>query len=72
LNDEEKKYTHLFITEADTIKSVKELLCRHPEALVILPASLQRKARNNLIRFMKENAIGYYDIAQSGYFRLTP
>jgi hypothetical protein len=71
-NDAEQNYTHLFITEVDTIKSVKELICRHPEALVILPASLQRKAKNNLIRFMKENTISYYDIAQSGYFRLTP
>ena len=70
--DEEKHYSHLLITEVDTLHQVKELICRYAEALVILPASLQRKARNNLIHFMKENTIDYYDIAQSGYFRLTP
>jgi ComEC/Rec2-related protein len=72
LIDEKQHYTHLLITVADTVNHVKDLVCRHPGALIILPASLPRKAKNSLIRFMKENTIDFYDIAQSGYFRLTP
>jgi len=69
--EEEKPYTHLLINNVDSIRLVKNLICRHPDALVILPAALARKPKNSLLYFLKENDIRYYDIAQSGYFRLT-
>jgi ComEC/Rec2-related protein len=70
--EEVKKYTHLLITNTDSIPAVKNIICNHPDAVVILPASLARKTKNNLVYFLKGNDIKYYDIAQSGYLRFIP
>jgi len=68
----EFQFTHLLITQADSISNSKKIICQHPDALVILAAALPRKSKNKLIYFLDENGIKYYDIAQSGFFRLQP
>jgi len=65
-------FTHLIITNLDSIWLTKNMICNHPESTVILPASLNRKAKNKLIYFLNENDISYHDISESGYLRLIP
>lgn len=69
---EQGDFTHLIITNLDSIWITKKFICNHPESTVILPASLNRKAKNKLLYFLKENEIKYDDIAESGYLRLVP
>ncbi len=66
------QYSHVLILQADSLRQIKNTICQYPEAVVILPAHLTRKLKNNLALFLNQNDISFYDIAQSGYFRLSP
>ncbi len=62
--------THLLVDNCNNIKTLKDFICLHAESTIILPAHLDRRTRNGLIRFLENNDLQYYDIGQQGYFRL--
>ncbi len=62
--------THILVDNCNNIKTLKNFICLHTECTIILPAHLDRRTRNGLIRFLEDNEILYYDIGQQGYFRL--
>ena len=62
--------THILVDNCSNIKAFKDFICLHTACMVILPAHLDRRTRNSLIRFMEDNEIRYYDIGQQGYFRI--
>ena len=62
--------THILVDNCENLRALKEFICLHPESMIILPAHLDRRTKNGLIRFLENNEIPYYDISQQGYFRL--
>lgn len=62
---------YLLVDNCKNVNALKDFICRHPERMIILPAYLDRRTKNGLLRFLESNEIPYYDISQQGYFRLT-
>ncbi|HJW29089.1 MAG TPA: hypothetical protein VJ508_07535, partial [Saprospiraceae bacterium] len=63
-------HSWLLVQQADSIGVLQHILCRSPDLRVILPASIPRPSKRKLTRLLNEQGIWYYDIDQSGYFRL--
>jgi competence protein ComEC len=62
--------TYILVDNCNNIKTIKDFICLHATCTIILPAHLDRRTRNGLVRFLENNGIPYYDISQQGYFRL--
>jgi len=63
-----KPITHLYIDESKNFWTLKNMLCEKPGLFVILPAHLNRYAKNSLMTFLEENNISYHDIGEQGAF----
>ena len=63
--------THIIINKCEDIYDLKNFLCNHPEATVILPAHLKASARNTLSRYLDQNEIQHWDISKKGYYRIS-
>ena len=65
-----KTITHLYIDESKNFWTLKNMICEKPGLYVILPAHLNRYAKNALLTFLKENNINYHDIGEQGAYTL--
>lgn len=66
----EGRLTHILVAQVPEINDIKNMICNHPDAMVILPAHLKAQLRNALIRFCKYSDIQYWDINEDGYYHL--
>lgn len=66
----EGRLTHILVTQGSEITEIKNFICNHQDAMVILPAHLKAQLRNALIRFCKYAGIKYWDINQDGFYHL--
>ena len=65
-----KPITHLYIDQNKNFWALKNMICEKPGLFVILPAHLNRYAKNALMPFLEENNISYHDIGEQGAYTL--
>ena len=63
-------YKYILIDSCPDFRKLTRFICDHEQSTIILPAHLDRRSKNGLLKFLKNNAISYYDISQQGYFKL--
>lgn len=69
-DSQSRHVTHLVVDDLDDEKSLQDYLRQHPKTKIILPAHLDRFQKKKIRDFMMEQNIQFYDIDESGYFRM--